>query len=163
MLPPRFTEVILTSTRSPSIFITSPNTGVPLRIRCPSSVRQFSASCIFSVDPVITVCVECTNALMTFFSSCRTSRTLLKLLRGFASGALSNVSVCSSSFFSSFFFSGTGVFSFPGKEGCMLPVTAALPPVISASFCLISSLIRRISSSFSASVPDGSLRLGIPS
>ena len=38
MFPARFTEVILTSTRSPSIPVTSPNTGVPLRMRCPSSV-----------------------------------------------------------------------------------------------------------------------------
>ena len=128
MFPARFTEVILTSTRSPSIPVTSPNTGVPLRMRCPSSVRQFSASCIFSVAPTMTVCVECTNARMTFLSSCRTRRTLLNPLRGVSSGTVSSGSVFPG------FSSSPSVASFSLKAegaGCSVPESGPLPRVCS--------------------------------
>ena len=140
MFPARFTEVILTSTRSPSIPVTSPNTGVPLRMRCPSSVRQFSASCIFSVAPTMTVCVECTNARMTFLSSCRTRRTLLNPLRGVSSGTVSSGSVFPG------FSSSPSVVSFSLKAegaGCSVPESGPLPRV--CSLRLISSRMRCIS------------------
>ena len=148
MFPPRFTEVIFTRTRSPSMPVTSPNTGVPLRMRCPSSVRQFSASCILRVEPTITVCVECTNALMAFLSSCLTSRTVLNPLRAGARGTLSMALRCPGRTSSSFFSCKAG-FSFPLEAtGCC--TGTVIPAPSSRSLSRISSCMRRISLSFPA-------------
>ena len=57
---------------------------------CIPSIFIAYASCIFSVAPTMTVCVECTNARMTFLSSCRTRRTLLNPVRGGDSGTVSS-------------------------------------------------------------------------
>ena len=128
--------------------VTSPNTGVPLRMRCPSSVRQFSASCILSVEPTMTVCVECTNALMTFRSSCLTSRTVLNPLRAGTWGTLSTALRCLGCTSSSFF-SCRPVFSFPLEEiGCC--TGTVIPAPSSRSLSRINSWIRRISLSFPA-------------
>ena len=96
----------------------------------------------------MTVCVECTNALMTFRSSCLTSRTVLNPLRAGARGTLSTALRCSGRTSPSFF-SCRAVFSFPPEEaGCC--TGAVIPPPSSRSLFRISSCMRRISLSFPA-------------
>lgn len=111
-----------------------------MRMRCPSSVRQFSASCIFSARSDHDRLCGMYECRMTFLSSCRTRRTLLNPLRGVSSGTVSSGSVFPG------FSSSPSVVSFSLKAegaGCSVPESGPLPRV--CSLRLISSRMRCIS------------------